>query len=159
MQMNCGSQRDGVRIRRITPIRSRRSVPALLVRGPHLEVISELANRCRLGLAGCAHQTGWNIQLPGWPKSPCCGDGLASQIPKCLATEIDTVRVMGAASEGCISGFHHKASDSDAHMKTRAALRLNQRPFLTFFAIDKYDEIGLHLVGDSKCRLAVRDTV
>jgi hypothetical protein len=116
---------------------------------------NELPNRGRLGLAGCAHQTGWDIQLPGWPKSPCCGDGLASQVPKCLAVEIDTLRIMGAASEGCISGFHHHASDSDAHIKARAALRLNQRPFLTFFAVHKYDEIGLHLLGDSKCRLAV----
>ena len=69
------------------------------------------------------------------------------------------MRVMGAASESCISGFHQQASDSHVHMKERAALRLNQRPFLTFLVFHKYYEIGLHLFGDSKCRLPVRDTV
>ena len=69
------------------------------------------------------------------------------------------MRVMGAASEDCLSSFHHQASNSHAHMKERAALRLNQRPFLTFLPFHEYDEIGLHLFGDSQCRLPVRGTV
>jgi len=67
--------------------------------------------------------------------------------------------VMRAASEGRLSSFHQQASDGHAHMKERAALRFNQRPFLTFLPFHKYDEIGLHLFGDSKCRIPVRDTV
>src|SRR5918995_1134986 len=95
-------------------------------------LVSILASRCGLGLAGRAHQARWNIELPGWPKSPGRRGSLTSQVPKCLAAEIDTMRVMGAASEDCLSSFHHQASNSHAHMKERAAVRLNQRPFLTF---------------------------
>jgi hypothetical protein len=66
---------------------------------------------------------------------------------------------MGAASEDGLSTFHQQALNSYAHMKERAALRLNQRPFLTFLPFHEYDEIGLHLFGNSQCRLSFRGTV
>jgi len=73
-------------------------------------ILAQLADGYRLGLAGCAHQTRRNIELPGRAKSPGCGKSLASQVLKRLAAEIDTVRVIGTASQDRLSAFHRLTS-------------------------------------------------
>lgn len=118
-----------------------------------------LAERRRLGLPNCTHETGWNIKLPRRPESPRRGEGLARQAPKRLIGERDTVRVVGVASERGFAVLHPQTSYSDSHIKQRAAVLFDQRPFLSLLAFEKYHEVGVHLLGDRKRRLAAGEPV
>ena len=114
-----------------------------------------LADRYRLGLACRAHQARWNVELPGRAKSPGRGEGLTGQASHRLLAQIDTLRVMGAASQDRVSVFHREASDIDTHIEKRAALRLNQRPFFAFFMRQKQHKFGFHTRCDVKGGFAI----
>lgn len=58
--------------------------------------------------------------------------------------------VMGAASQDCISAFHRQTSYRHTHIEERAALRLDQRPFLTFFPLQKEHKLRFRLLRDCK---------
>ncbi len=107
------------------------------------------------GLACCAHQIRGNIKLAGRAESPCSGESLAGQVPKCLVAQVDTVRVMGTASQCSVAAFYRQASDSYSHIEERAAVRLDQGPFLAFFPLEKEHVLRFHLPRDSKSSLAI----
>lgn len=69
-------------------------------------VLGGLPDRYRLGLTRRAHQTRRDVELPGRAVSPCCGEGLASQVAEGLNAELDTMRVMGVSSQCHTSALH-----------------------------------------------------
>jgi hypothetical protein len=62
---------------------------------------------------------------------------------------------MRAASQCCVSAFHQEASNTHVHREERAAVWLDQRPFLTFFPLNEEHELRVHLLRDSKHGLAI----
>src|SRR5262249_5838115 len=100
-----------------------------------------------------------NFQLTGWTKSPCRGQGLASEAPDGLVVEGNTVGVMGTASKRGVSIVHDEASDLDAHMIERAAAWLDERSILRGFPLNKEYDLRFHLLCNGERRITGRKIV
>lgn len=88
------------------------------------------------GLTNRTHQIRWNIELPGRAKPPSRREGLASEAPNSLLAEIDTVRIVGSASQHRLFAIYRYTLQAHMHIEERIAVRLDQR-FLTHLALHK----------------------
>jgi len=80
---------------------------------------------------------------------------LADQVLKGPIITFDAVWVLGVAAQDSFLPFYQKASHIHSDVEERAAVRLNQCPFLQFFPIQNEHKFCILLCRGCERRLAI----